>query len=68
MPEPDSRDVAAHPRLVTPKVAAEYCGVHPYTIRRWVQQGRLEGYRTGPKLIRVDLDAVEALVVPVVPS
>jgi len=42
--------------------AAEYYGVTPRTIRRWVAQGRLTAYRVGPRLLRVDLDATEQLV------
>jgi excisionase family DNA binding protein len=53
-------------RLVTTKHAAAVCGVHPYTIRRWIAEGRLRGYRSGPKLIRVNLDDVAALIVPTV--
>jgi excisionase family DNA binding protein len=50
--------------FVTIQHAAEVCRVHPETIRRWVRAGRLTGYRTGPRLIRVNLDDVAALIVP----
>jgi excisionase family DNA binding protein len=53
-----------HGQLVTVRYAADYLGVHPFTIRRYITQGRLRGYRTGPKLWRIDLDSLHALVVP----
>ena len=40
-------------------------GVHPRTIRRWVDAGLLEGYQVGPRLIKVDRDQVIALVRPI---
>ena len=41
--------------------AAERVGVHPSTIRRWIDTGRLSAYRLGPKRIGIkhsDLDDV----------
>jgi excisionase family DNA binding protein len=46
-------------RLVSMPVAAEFAGVHYLTIRRWIANGLLTGYRVGPRLIRVDLDELE---------
>ncbi|AFC47914.1 hypothetical protein OCO_15510 [Mycobacterium intracellulare MOTT-02] len=48
---------------LSPAEAAEYKGVHPATIRRWLASGALAGRRCGPKLIRIrvaDLDAMGA--------
>ncbi len=42
--------------------AAEYLGVSTKTIRRYIAAGRLTAYRTGPRLIRVDLADVDALL------
>ncbi|WP_280217080.1 DNA-binding protein [Nocardia neocaledoniensis] len=39
-------------------------GVHPRTIRRWVDGGLLEGFRVGPRLIKVEREQVLALVRP----
>lgn len=39
--------------------AAEYLGVHPATVRQMIADGRLTGYRSGPKLIRVDLNEID---------
>lgn len=49
-------------RFVSIAQAAEYLGVHWNTIRRWIAAGRLTGYSAGPRLIRVDLDELDALV------
>ncbi|WP_244601908.1 helix-turn-helix domain-containing protein [Mycobacterium pseudokansasii] len=40
--------------------AAVEANVCDKTIRRWIAQGRLTAYRVGPRLIRVDLDELEA--------
>ena len=45
--------------------AAEYVGLHDRTIRRWILDGRLTGYRLGTKLLRVDLNEVDRLFKPV---
>jgi excisionase family DNA binding protein len=44
--------------------AAEYLGVTPRTIRQMIADGRLTGYRNGPRLIRVDLNEVDAAMEP----
>lgn len=61
MPCPGSR------RLAALAVAAEVLDVHPRTIRNWIFDGRLTGYRVG-RLLKVDLDEVERLARPVVLS
>jgi excisionase family DNA binding protein len=42
--------------------AAKHTGVSPKTIRRYIAAGRLAAYRMGPRLIRVDLAEVDALL------
>lgn len=44
--------------------AAEYLGVTDRTIRQMIADGRLTGYRNGPRLIRVDLNEVDAAMEP----
>jgi excisionase family DNA binding protein len=44
---------------------AAHAGVHTHTLRRWIAQGRLPAYRVGPRLIRVDLADIDALMRPV---
>ncbi len=43
----------ASPWLTLPQ-AAEYRGVPPGTIRRWIRQGILPAYRLGPRRIQID--------------
>lgn len=45
--------------------AAEFAGVNPRTIRRRIADGTLIGYRMGPRLIRVDLNELDALLRPI---
>lgn len=52
-------------RLESLSVAAEYANVHPRTIRRYIAGGRLNAYRVGPRLIKVDLNELEAIFEPV---
>lgn len=52
-------------RLVKIAQAAEYADVHPLTIRRWIAAGRIPGYRLGPKLLKVDLNELEAMLEPI---
>jgi excisionase family DNA binding protein len=35
------------------------------TLRRWVAEGRITGYRFGPRMIRVDLNEIEQLLKPI---
>lgn len=50
---------------VTIDGAAEYLSVNPLTIRRWIADGRIPAYRFGPKLIRIDLDDLDAMARPI---
>lgn len=52
-------------RPASQQAAAEYLGVHTNTIRRYVAKGVITGYRIGPRLIRVDLDEIDALLSPI---
>lgn len=54
----------AKQRLSSIHAAAEEYGVHHQTIRRWISAGRITGYRFGPRMIRVDLDELDALLRP----
>ena len=52
-------------RLASIRVAAEHADVCTRTIRRWIADGRLTGWRTGPKLVKVDLDELDRTIRPV---
>jgi excisionase family DNA binding protein len=52
-------------QYVTLTAAAEAFDTKERTLRRWVTEGRLTGYRFGPRQVRVDLAEVEALLRPI---
>ncbi|MDH6247548.1 excisionase family DNA-binding protein [Mycobacterium sp. OTB74] len=51
-------------RYVTQQQAAEYLGVTVRTIRQKITDGELTAYRSGTRLVRVDLNDVDAMMVP----
>jgi excisionase family DNA binding protein len=42
--------------------SAAYADVSTRTIRRWISAGHLPGYRIGPRLIKVDLAELDAML------
>lgn len=52
-------------RLESIPSAAEYLDVSTKTVRRYIAAGRITGYRTGPKLIRVDLNELDTMLQPI---
>lgn len=52
-------------RLASIPEAAEYAAVCTKTIRRRISDGTLTGYRFGPRVIRVDVDELDALLRPI---
>ena len=52
-------------QLISLAAGAAYADVHPRTIRRYIAAGRLTGYRVGPRLIRVDLAQLDAMLHPI---
>jgi excisionase family DNA binding protein len=44
--------------------AAEYLQVTDRTIRQMIADGRLTGYRSGSRLVRVDLNEIDAAMRP----
>lgn len=55
------------PAFGTYQEAAERLGCTTATIRNYVVAGKLTGYRMGPRMRRIDLDEVEALIKVVKP-
>jgi excisionase family DNA binding protein len=55
---------ATRRRYVKPAEAAEYLGVTTRTIRQMIADGRLTGYRSGARLVRLDLDEIDAAMKP----
>ena len=52
-------------RLASVADAANYADVSVRTIRRYIAQGRLTGYRVGPRLVKVDLVDLDTLASPI---
>jgi excisionase family DNA binding protein len=52
-------------RWVSLADAAERVGVTTRTLRRWIAAGTLPASRVGPRLVRVNLDDLEALLRPI---
>lgn len=57
MPVQDSTKRRRYAKLTE---AAEYLKVTDRTIRQMIADGRLTGYRNGARLVRVDLNEVDA--------
>jgi len=55
---------AARRRYVKVAEAAEYLNVTDRTIRAMVADGRLTAYRSGTRLVRLDLDEIDAAMQP----
>ena len=51
--------------LVSISHAAEHASVCTRTVRRWISQGDLVGYRLGKRIIRVDLNELDAMLRPI---
>jgi len=71
-PTPANRRARRHPdqeikagrRWATTQEAADHLGVTTRTIRAMLADGRLRGYRSGTRLVRVDLNEVDAALKP----
>ncbi len=59
------RSAAPARRFASISDAAEYANVSARTIRRYISSGRLKGYRVGPRLVKVELGDVDALMRPI---
>ena len=56
----------AQPReLLTPQQAAQRLNVSVRTIRRYIASGDLTGYRLGPRMYRVDVAELDAVLRPI---
>ncbi|OBJ51010.1 excisionase family DNA-binding protein [Mycobacterium asiaticum] len=49
-------------RYATLEQAGEYLGVTSRTIRTMIADGRLTGYRNGARIVRVDLNEIDDVV------
>lgn len=68
LPDPTPRG-GTHERLASIADAAAYMACSTKTIRRRIADGSLTGYRSGPRMIRVDLDDIDAMLLePINPA
>ena len=56
---------SAEHRYVTLQHAARHLSVTEQTIRRYIAEGRIQGYRIGKRALRVDSRDLDALLAPV---
>lgn len=61
----DLTNATLYKRLVTVEEAAAYVRCAPRTIRRYVSSGAIAGFRVGPRMLRVDLNEVDAMLRPI---
>lgn len=51
-------------RWATREQVAEYLGIHVNTVDNWRTDGRITAYRAGDRLVRFDLNEVDAMLTP----
>jgi excisionase family DNA binding protein len=52
-------------RWVSLSVAADHLAVSQKTLRRMIAAGHVRGYRVGSRLVRVDLNELDAMASPI---
>jgi excisionase family DNA binding protein len=55
-------NLASPRRWASLTLGAEHIGVSDKTMRRMIASGQITGYRVGPRLVRVDLNELDALL------
>ncbi|SEE91295.1 helix-turn-helix domain-containing protein [Jiangella alba] len=59
-------------QLVSVEAFADHIDVHPRTVRRWITEGKLPGYKVGNRgghgLWKVDMNDVDLVVQPIEPG
>ncbi|MDR3658754.1 MAG: excisionase family DNA-binding protein [Mycobacterium sp.] len=55
--------MSATQKYISPRQAAEFYGVSLRTIQRWLAEGKIQGYRLGGKLVRLEADEVQAALI-----
>lgn len=63
--KPTPETPAPPPRWATQRETADYGGFSLRTVSSLIDMGMLPAYRLGPKMIRIDLNDVDALMVPI---
>ena len=69
MPRQHANGAAPGPRrLASIQAVAEMYDVDHKTVRRWIASGLVSGYRVGDRLVKLDLDEVDAKVLQKIPA
>ncbi len=68
MPPRNPNGAAAPRRYASITAACDLYDVDQKTIRRWIATGLIHGYRMGDRLVKVDLNEIDAKVVQVIPA
>ncbi|MDA2891267.1 excisionase family DNA-binding protein [Mycolicibacterium sp. BiH015] len=63
MPAP-SRSAAQHRRWASIPEVAGHIGTSQRTVRRMIADGRLRAYQCGPRILRLDLNEIDAAMKP----
>lgn len=58
-----NKDLPEDMQLFNPKQVAERLGVSSRSVLRWIQSGKLEGQKLGPRQYRVSKDALERFLI-----
>jgi excisionase family DNA binding protein len=62
--KPTQTQLLNHRRWASMQQAGDYAGVGLRTIREWIAQGKITGYRINARVIRVDLNEIDAAMQP----
>lgn len=62
--EPEMQETKNRRHYITLAEAAEYLSVTDRTVRQMIADGRLTGYRSGTRIVRVDLNEIDAAMRP----
>jgi hypothetical protein len=65
---PNGAAPPSRPRYASIQAACDIYDVDHKTIRRWIASGLIHGYRMGDRLVKVDLNEIDAKVVRVIPA
>ena len=68
MPQHTVKGASAARNFASIQAAATIYDVDPVTVRRWISGGLIHGYRIGDRLIKVDLNEINAKIVQEIPA
>jgi len=68
MPTPRQTPTPKGRNLVPLQEGADHLHISARTLRRWISEGRVAGYRMGPRFLRVDLDELDRQATHEIPT